>query len=99
MALPPVGIYGARVGVGAQRFIRGFNLSVEVAETFSPWPVNLGVNAGIALPDGDFGLPDGLHFRLDYAYNFHQMQFTLEDYTAAVYEGLNALKLGVGGQF
>ena len=54
---------------------------------------------GIALPDGDFGLPDGLHFRLDYAYNFHQMQFTLEDYTAAVYEGLNALKLGVGGQF
>ena len=99
VALPPVGIYGARVGVGAQRFIRGFNLSVEVAETFSPWPVNLGVNAGIALPDGDFGLPDGLHFRLDYAYNFHQMQFTLEDYTAAVYEGLNALKLGVGGQF
>ena len=50
-------------------------------------------------PDGDFGLPEGLHFRVDYAYNFHQMQFTLDGYKARVYEGLNALKIGVGGQF
>ncbi len=82
-----------------KRFVQGFTTSLELAETFSPWPVNLGIHAGIALPDGDFGLPEGLHFRVDYAYNFHQMQFTLDGYTARVYEGLNALKIGVGGQF
>ena len=98
VALPPIGVYGGRVGLGVERFIQGFTAKLELAETFAPWPVNLAVNAGIELPSGDFGLPDGLHFSVDYSYNYRQMQFSLEGYDAEIFEGLSGLKIGVGGR-
>jgi|GEM_PF-5568158 len=98
VALLPIGVYGGRLGLGATQRVQSTELRLELATTFAPWPVDVGVSTGIGLPADWLGLPPSMQLAIDYDYNYRQMRFALEEDEAHVLGSLSALRIGIRGQ-
>jgi hypothetical protein len=97
VALIPIGVYGARVGVGVSQFYQGITAHLELSEALTPWPVDLGLGTGFQLPGEWIGMGANMHLAVDFDYHYRQMSFALDGQEAQVLGGISALKIGLGG--